>query len=630
MSRASRSAAQRKPAQPAYELDTTRIERDAPALAAAIAKELTRRAQAWKPFPDKADGTPHPQRLARESKADILGYGGAAGGGKSDLLLGTAGWDHYRSIIFRRVFPSLRGLVDRSRTIYNPDGAPANEDSYNESLHRWRFKHQNPGAQVEFGSLQYDRDVLSHQGQPRDFYGFDELTEFTEYQFRYVIGWNRPSSGDPRAGKRCRVVGTMNPPTTKEGEWVIRFFGPWLDPLYNGKRAKEGELRWFTTVAGKDKEMKGPDDFIVDEKSGDKIYPKSRTFIFARVQDNPVLMASGYLTTLQSLPEPLRSKLLYGDFMATSAEDPFQLFPTAWVKEAMARWAAMEEPEGPVDQLGIDVARGGPDSTVYTRRKGAYFCAQKRVHGSLTPDGESALVHAVDLIDRETKIGIDVVAVGTSPYDLGKKNKLKIVALNGAEKAEGQTAKAGGLKFYNKRALWHWKLREDLDPKSGIDLAIPDDHDLLIQLCAIKWELTVRGIKVRDKEETKVLIGRSPDDAESLIYAHASDYAGGASYAHWLRDEVSRQKDEAQQEKEDEAYRRRHGDQALEAKRAKVALMAALMGETKTNAASKVKDRDPPTRNAPPPPKSVAELEASRPKQKKKGSSFAEAMESVS
>ena len=32
--------------------------------------------------------------------------------------------------------------------------------------------------------------------------------------------------------------------------------------------------------------------------------------------DNPYYMASGYIATLQSLPEPLRSQMLFGDFLA--------------------------------------------------------------------------------------------------------------------------------------------------------------------------------------------------------------------------------------------------------------------------------------------------------------------------
>ena len=63
-----------------------------------------------------------PQWLAFLSRADELFYGGAAMGGKSDMLLGLAGEAHQKSIIFRRVFPNLRSIIERSRQIYNFEG----------------------------------------------------------------------------------------------------------------------------------------------------------------------------------------------------------------------------------------------------------------------------------------------------------------------------------------------------------------------------------------------------------------------------------------------------------------------------------------------------------------------------
>src|SRR6202012_325486 len=117
--------------------------------------------------------------------------------------------------------------------------------------------------------------------------------------------------------------------------------GPWLDKTHPNP-ARPGELRWFTTIAGKDIELPDgrPFVFVTDEilyyfhlrdfNPPDIITPLSRTFIPARIEDNPVYMASGYMATLQGMPEPLRSKMLYGDFKAGREDSPWEGIPPGW------------------------------------------------------------------------------------------------------------------------------------------------------------------------------------------------------------------------------------------------------------------------------------------------------------
>jgi hypothetical protein len=76
-----------------------------------------------------------------------------------------------------------------------------------------------------------------------------------------------------------------NPPTTAEGLWVVKYWGPWLD-ITHPNPAKPGELRWFTTVAGEDREVAGPGPHLI---YGEPIYARSRTFIRATLSDNPDL-----------------------------------------------------------------------------------------------------------------------------------------------------------------------------------------------------------------------------------------------------------------------------------------------------------------------------------------------------
>ena len=459
----------------------------------------------WKPLPG-------PQTLAFNSEADILFYGGGAGGGKTWLIMGLAMIAHLRSIIFRRQFTQLQEIEDSLKLIGEGVG------SYNSQRHVMRMKNRN----IELGAVQMPDDVMKYQGRPHDFIAFDEITHFLEAQFRFLIGWLR----SPEIDQRKRVVVTGNPPTTPEGEWVVQFFGPWLDPTHPDP-AVPGELRWYATINGVDQAVENGKPFpYVNSRTGltEIAHPTSRTFIPARVEDNPILMATGYKTVLQNLPEPLRSKLLFGDFSAATDDNPWQVVPTAWVDAAMARWTP-ERPEGPMTALGCDVARGGGDNTTLTPRYGTWFDKTDKYPGKSTPDGPAvaALVSRKLGTDHDAVTNIDVIGVGAAAYDACKANDIKIVGLNSSNKSKAKD-KTGHLSFKNKRAEWWWKFREMLDPVTGDNLAIPPDRELRADLCAPTWKLSVSGIQVEDKDDIKKRIGRSPDVGESLLYAATVDY----------------------------------------------------------------------------------------------------------
>jgi hypothetical protein len=285
---------------------------------------------AWSPLPG-------PQTEAFDSEADELFYGGAAGGGKTDLLLGIAIQNHWRSIVFRREFQQLKGIKDRSNELY------ADMGRYNGSDWIWRFK---SGASIEFGACQFEGDEQKYQGRAHDLKAFDEITHFTKQQYKFLTGWNRTTKVNPITQDyfRTRVIAAGNPPTTAEGTWVVDYWAPWLHPNHDNP-AKPGELRWFVTNnQGDDVEV--PDSSPVPmEINGieTEIMPRSRTFIRARIQDNPYLMQSGYISILQALPEPLRSRMLQGDFGVGEDDDEWQVIPTSWLLQAQSRWAPTYE-----------------------------------------------------------------------------------------------------------------------------------------------------------------------------------------------------------------------------------------------------------------------------------------------
>lgn len=487
----------------------------------------------WAPLPG-------PQTVAYHSPADELYYGGAPGGGKSDLGLGLAVTEHQSSIIFRRefrMFAGPEGLIERSRQIIGDNGR------LNESKYSWR---DLPGNRsLEFGAVKNENDKFNYKGRAHDLKVFDELPDFTETQYRFLIAWLRTTV----EGQRTRVVGTGNPPLTPEGQWVIRYWGPWLDE-HHPHPAQPGELRWYATVGGKDVERPNGEPFLLGGRDicphqfdarnqctvcgGEIVKPRSRTFILARLEDNPLLLRTGYGDVLDNLPEPLRSQLRRADFGVTQEDHPWQVIPTAWVKAAQDRWRRTPKPATPLSALGCDPSRGGQDEFVIAPRHDAFVDTLVVHPATAAPDGQTgaalvsreALTRTRELVserqphpERSVPICIDIGgAAGSSVFDHVRELLLEAIALNGSERSEKRD-KSGRLGFVNKRAEWHWTLREQIDPASKQDLALPPDTQLLSDLCAPRWRLTPRGIQVEEKEEIKKRIGRSPDRGEAVMYA---------------------------------------------------------------------------------------------------------------
>ncbi len=498
---------------------------------AAALLELRRRQETavtlpiWTPNPDHADGTPNTQRLAIESQADILGISGVAGWGKTDLCLGIAGMHHHHSVIFRRIFKNLRGIIERSREIYNPSGDKATEDSYNESLHRWVLGSNR--RMVEFEACQYENDKFHQRGRPRDLYVFDEATEFTRTQVEFIIGWNRSA----RPNQRCRVVLPFNPPTDLNGQWVIQYFLPWLaylfpDKFQHSNPAAPGELRWYTTIDGEETECFNGDPIEHDGKS---YKPLSRSFLFGTLLDNHHIRDTNYTSILAAMPEPLRSQLLHGDFATKTKEHPLQVIPSAWVKLAQRRWMETERPLTPLSGVGVDLARGGADSLTIAKRYGNWFDEIVKIPGVEVEDGPAAAAMLYNELKDERHVGyinMDVIGIGSSPFDSAKTIWPGLVnPINASTKtsyiAMSKTDPPQELfKMRNTRAEYHWRLREALDPINGDDLALPPGNEILADLCAARYKMMAdRVIQIEAKDDIKKRIGRSPDVGEAIMMA---------------------------------------------------------------------------------------------------------------
>lgn len=470
----------------------------------------------WQPLPG-------PQTQAFESEATIIGYGGAAGGGKTDLACGKSLTQHQRVMILRREATQLTGIIDRLTELLG------GRDGYNGQEKIWRLPDR--GVQIEFGSLPNPGDETKYQGRPHDLLVFDETANFLEAQVRFLLGWLRTT--DPE--QKCQALMTFNPPTTAEGRWLISFFAPWLDDKHPNP-AEPGEIRWFAAVDGKEIEVDSGDPFYHNDEL---ITPQSRTFIPSRIADNPYLMGTGYMTQLQALPEPLRSQMLHGDFKAGLEDDPWQVIPSAWVDEAMNRWEKRDK-KGKMDGMGVDVARGGKDRTVIARRHGTWFDEPIVYEGVQTPEGDVTAGYVISARRDRCPVHIDVIGWGSEAYAYLKTNQVQTIPVNGALSVEATTAK-GDLRFANLRAKLYWRMREALDPTSDNAIALPPDPGLRADLCAPTWDLRSGKVYLEPKEALAERIGRSPDKGDAYVMAlietpRTEDHPGNGAQAQKRRE----------------------------------------------------------------------------------------------
>ena len=256
--------------------------------------------------PDRIGPQPGPQEAFLSSPADIVIYGGAAGGGKTYGLLleclrhvGRAG---FFAVILRREAVQISnpgGLWDTAMGIYPlAGGIPRRSPNLRFG---WR------DSKVAFAHLNRDGDVLDYQGSQIALICFDELTHFSEYQFWYMLSRNRSL-----CGVRPYVRATTNPDADS---WVAQLIAWWVDETGAPIQERAGVLRYFIRVGDTITWGDSPAELIAEHGAQPEDV-KSLTFIPARVDDNLALMRAdpGYVANLRMLPIVERERLLNGNW----------------------------------------------------------------------------------------------------------------------------------------------------------------------------------------------------------------------------------------------------------------------------------------------------------------------------
>lgn len=456
---------------------------------------------------------PGPQFEAYNSLADVLFYGGAGGGGKSDLGIGLAFGEHQKSLILRRRYSDIGALIDRAIEINGTrngfNGTPP------------PILRTTNGKIIQFGANQHDGDESVWQGRAYDLKIFDEVCHFLEKQIRFHLGWIR--STDQK--QRCRAVLTSNPPINSDGDWIIGMFRAWLD-LTHANPAASGELRWFVTAPdGTDLEIAEEDmgrdenGRLCTEIQGKKYIATSRTFIPAKLSDNPSLANTDYQARLDALPEPIRSAVRDGNFVIGRKDADNQLIPTQWIMEAQTRWHEDGWKGKPMSAMAFDPAGGGKDAAELMSRHGYWFGKPITKQGEETADGSSSAATIIRYRRDSAAVIVDVGGgYGGSTVLRLKDNGISAIAYDGSYASSAKT-KDRFLCFANKRAEACWRLKEALDPdqQGGSQIALPPDAELRSDLASLTYEATSRGILIESKDKLRARLGRSPGKGDAAV-----------------------------------------------------------------------------------------------------------------
>lgn len=258
---------------------------------------------------------PGPQEVFLSSPADIAICGGAAGGGKTWSLviepLRHIGNKKFGAVIFRRTYPQIMnegGIWDEASNIY-----PLLKATSRESPPEWSFP---SGATVTFAHMQYEKDRLSWKGAQIPLIGFDQLEDFTEKQFFYMLSRNRSTCGvKPYVRATCNPVPDDDP----VGAWLHKFISWWIDQDTGyAIPSRSGQIRWFVRI---DEELHWGDTREEMAERFPGAIPRSVTFVPAKLEDNKILeqIDPGYRANLMAMGYVDRERLLGGNWKVKPA-----------------------------------------------------------------------------------------------------------------------------------------------------------------------------------------------------------------------------------------------------------------------------------------------------------------------
>lgn len=424
-------------------------------------------------------------------------YGGALGGGKTGAIINESlqllfDFPGNFGLLMRKTWPSFRDTVFPQLEKFTPKELVS---AWNHTDKLIEFIN---GSKLRYGGIgDGPNDWQKFMGGEYGFIALDQAEEFTEQEFKMLSTRLRLKV----PGVRYHFLMTCNP--------------------------SQGWLK---------------ERFIESSRP-------NHVFIPALPIDNLVNLPDDYIRNLMEiLDEHQVEALLKGSWDA--AEAPDDVFGFLPINEAFSR-----APDLAVVfplEYGVDVARSGDDKSVITRREGMTVRLVASLQGfdTMKVTGQVwadifklPLVKHIKAGLRKIRIKVDADGIGAGVVDrlvelkpekeaqvmellkkelpakeyeelmkTGFKFRFEIVEIHGAASAREKA------RYKNERAEIHWGMRVLLK-----DLALPLPREVMSQFFALKYKHNSAGqIEIIPKEEIKKKLGRSPDEAEAVIYALAA------------------------------------------------------------------------------------------------------------
>lgn len=275
-----------------------------------------------------------PQTAIFDCPAEIILFGGAAGGGKTDAMLGLAAMgiqhDGYQGIIFRRTYKELeKHIIGRSRQLYGGLGR------YNEKEYKWTFPTADGGrAYIYLAYLEQDKDVFNYHGGQFQFIGFDESTMFSAFQIRFMLLRLRTLNKNLKK----RMILCSNPIGPGFG-WHRQMF------IEDATRGRLQPLKLYSNAVWPD--------------TGEPVL-KTTCFIPSQIYDNPILLKADpdYVNSIKSQGGAMSRALLGGSWDET-------LFTAVQFDRAIHVIDPIPIPAGAPRWIGLDWGKGDKAAAVW-------------------------------------------------------------------------------------------------------------------------------------------------------------------------------------------------------------------------------------------------------------------------